>query len=591
MENALALFGVYCFCSFIGVIAGNRFTKPKLTDLIDIFATGVAIIILNFHLLGAIGVLNWNTFFGGTALISGLLWLKAKNVIDKAQNYSSEKQKRIISKKEIAIMTSCGAIVIWGNVLMLRWNFSDSGGYDSLAYHMYAPIRAINSDHVLNAQLLIPNAGLPLGVDVLHPLFIQLGGGVRVPAVNYLLILLALFSATLTVKGASVRAVMTATICIMLLCASPITYGQLSSDIALLAFVAVILRRRYENKNKTNKFDATNMLYLSALALIKPFAILFVLAYLLSIKHATMVKRLIMFSITALPLLLWSIKNYIDTRNPFYPMFQSAFKGLGYESRLMTVEQDVRRSFAQLANFLQSNFNINPFSPQNDSTFYALILFGLVCCVALTMFGRTEDEDRAFQYLISTVGLVMLFVAGPVYRYLMFILLTLLILAFNRPVFWNYSKIALVIRTTMGFALAYSALALMSIGHRGNDMNQPMFGQDNSGRISEVANVLRSEIRGDDSVCVMGDGRLLSFWPIATEALPMDTRNPFINQSVSSLIQVDQALGELKCDSVLFFDGWGYPEFVDEDLLARWQDYASAREVFEDSGWKFAQIN
>ena len=40
--------------------------------------------------------------------------------------------------------------------------------------------------------------------------------------------------------------------------------------------------------------------------------------------------------------------------------------------------------------------------------------------------------------------------------------------------------------------------------------------------------------------------------PIATEALPMDNRNPFINQSVSSLVQVDQALGELKCDSVLF---------------------------------------
>ena len=77
--------------------------------------------------------------------------------------------------------------------------------------------------------------------------------------------------------------------------------------------------------------------------------------------------------------------------------------------------------------------------------------------------------------------------------------------------------------------------------------------------------------------------------PIATEALPMDNRNTFINQSVSSLVQVDQALGELKCDSVLF-DAWGYPEFVDEELLARWQDYESAREVFGDSEWKFAQI-
>ena len=39
-----------------------------------------------------------------------------------------------------------------------------------------------------------------------------------------------------------------------------------------------------------------------------------------------------------------------------------------------------------------------------------------------------------------------------------------------------------------------------------------------------------------------------------------------------------------------FFDGRGYPEFVDEELLARWQDYESAREVFGDSEWKFAQI-
>lgn len=573
------------------MIARNRFTKIKTDDLIDSFATGVAIIMLNFHLLGAIGVLNWKNLVVCTTLISGLLWLKTRNGIDKEIKVFLEIQRTMYSKKEIVIAAAAVAVVILSNVTMLRWNFSDSGGYDSLAYHMYAPIRAINSDHVLNAQLLIPNAGLPLGVDVLHPIFVRLGGGIRVPAINYLFILLTLFAATLAVKGKSVRAVMTATICIMLLCASPITYGQLSSDVALLAFVAVILYRRYQEPNAPRKTNPTEILYLSVLALIKPFALLFVVAYLLSIKNSTVVKRITLLTITALPYLLWSLKNYLDTHNPFYPMFQSVFKGLGYESSIMTIEQDVRRSFAQLIDFLQLNLNLNPLSQQNDSPYYALILFGLVCCVALTMFGRTEDEDRAFQYLISTVGLVMLFVAGPVFRYLMFILLTLLILAFNRPVLWNSSKIALGIRTTMGFALAYSALALMSIGYRGNDMNQPMFGQDNSGRISEVANVLRSEIRGDDSVCVMGDGRLLSFWPIAAEALPMDNRNPFISQSVSSLIQVDQALGELNCDSVLFFDGWGYPEFVDEDLLAKWQDYASAREVFVDSGWKFAQID
>lgn len=591
MKNVFALIAVFCICSSIGMTARNRFTRLRVSDFIDSFATGVTIIMLNFHLLGAIGVLNWKSFFASTTLITGFLWLRRRNRLDKEINVFSEIQRTMYSRKDIVITASAVAVVILSNVIMLRWNFSDSGGYDSLAYHMYAPIRAINSDHVLNAQLLIPNAGLPLGVDVLHPIFVRLGGGVRVPAINYLFILLALFAVTLTVKDKSVRAVMTATICIMLLCASPVSYGQLSSDVALLAFVAVILRRRYENENAPNDFDATNMLYLSGLALIKPFAILFVLAYLLSIKNAAMTKRMIMFSITALPLLLWSIKNFIDTRNPFYPMFQSVFKGMGYESGLMTVEQDVRRSFSQLTNFLQSNFNINPFSIQNDSTFYALILFALVCWLALVMFGCSKNEERTFRYLISTVGLVMLIVAGPVFRYLMFILLALLILTFNRPVLRHASKIALGIRTAMGVALAYSALALMSIGYRGNDMNQPMFGQDNSGRISEVATVLRAEITGDESVCVMGDGRLLSFWPIATEALPMDTRNPFINQSVSSLIQVDQALGELKCNSVLFFDGWGYPEFVDVELIARWQDYASAREVFEGSGWKFAQIN
>jgi hypothetical protein len=244
-----------------------------------------------------------------------------------------------------------------------------------------------------------------------------------------------------------------------------------------------------------------------------------------------------------------------------------------------------------LGNFFQISFNLNPFSSDNDSTFYALILFGLVCLVSLTMFSRSKNENRTFLYLISAAGLVMLFVAGPVFRYLMFIVFAMLALAFDKPMLKISSGIALGIKTTMGLALAYSALALMTIGFRGNTMNQPIFGQDNSGRISEVANVLRSEVTSDDSVCVMGDGRLLSFWPVATEALPMDTRNPFINQSISSLIQVDQALSDLNCDSVLFFDGWGYPEFINVELLVRWQDYASAKEIFEDSGWRFAEIN
>jgi hypothetical protein len=457
---------------------------------------------------------------------------------------------------------------------------------------MYAPIRAINSDHVLNAQLLIPNAGLPLGVDVLHPIFVLLGGGVRVPAVNYLFILLTLFAVALTIKEKSVRAVMVATICVMLLCASPITYGQLSSDVALLAFVAVILRRRYECGNAPRKIDATNLLYLSVLALIKPFALLFVVAYLLSIKNAPMIKRVIILSITTLPFSLWSVKNYLDTHNPFFPMFQSVFKGLGYEPRLMTVEQDVRRSFAQLVDFLQSNFNLNPLSQQNDSPFYALILFGLACFLALPMFGSSESEDRTFRILILTVGLVMLFVAGPVFRYLMFVVFTLLIGVSNKPVlFRNYSKIATVTKITMGFAFVYIVLVLMTIGFSGNGLNRPVFGQDNSGRISEVAYELRSKISRDETVCVMGDGRLLSFWPITTEALPMDNRNPFIKQSVSNLNQVDRALSRLKCNSVLFFDGWGYPDFVNEELLVSWQDYAHATDVFENSGWKFAQVN
>ena len=54
MGNVLASLGVFCICSLIGMISRNTIARPKVIDLIDRFATGVVIIVLMFHLLGAI---------------------------------------------------------------------------------------------------------------------------------------------------------------------------------------------------------------------------------------------------------------------------------------------------------------------------------------------------------------------------------------------------------------------------------------------------------------------------------------------------------------------------------------------------------
>lgn len=550
--------------------------------------TGMSVVILVFHGLGALSILSPTSLLGCLVVASLIGLVRSWPVCVRALHRVPPVPKNRFSRFELATTGALAAVLVILVSALVRWNLGESAGYDALAYHMYSPLRALWWTNSLDGRDLAPNAGLPLGAGSIHGLFVLLGGDPRASTANLVIILLLLLGSFRAVAG--VRAGLTSSIVvtIILLLAGPLVFGQLSSDTLLAAFVPTILRRGHALTNRRTTFAMGDGVILSSLPLVKPFGLIpltLICAFVfLQVRNV----RVLWLSFAVLtPTFGWWLKNFLQVSNPFYPMFNNLLKPKFVDPEALSLEDDVRSSFRQFLDFFQNHFDWNLTSGSNDNGFFFFVILALggllVIGVTWTRLSPT-DKGVILVAVVSSVAIVS--ITGPVFRYLLFAWVMLAVLFVKHLM--NTSKESLGGRgRRYGIFALIVALAVMLVPHglRGNGLIKMYQGRENTGRIAEAAIALQGAVVDTDVVCIFGEGRLLQFWPNRTEFLPPDLRNPFTTKNELSSRSVKDQLRKSKCDYLLLFEGWGAPRNLNGGTLKTWKNQESAIDLVRDGGW------
>ncbi len=483
-------------------------------------------------------------------------------------------------------------------------------GYDALAYHAYLPWHAINIQHSLRPDALIPNAGLPLGAQGILAWVIPLSNyhGLGLLNLFYLLATLIIVwkSASCNGVGAAFKSSILV-LCIFLLTGN-IALTSPSSDISLTFFstlyISIVITIRNIEITKSQLYMI--VLLNGFIVFIKPFALLFTLPLMIFTlrrsKLSTLQKVVSGFA-GLIPYFCWIVYVFIFTRNPFFPIFQGIFKGIGFGPEVMTNEQDVRRSFQQLGSYLASkSFDFSQIQIADLQILFSLGI-ALFSITQMTMVYWKEGRLHFVPFATNASYVALLLYIGPIWRYFLFLntaqLLYVYVYTSTGPIGKNRGRNAPPKRKfSLGIALVVFLLVLtlnkVSVEYKESDLRvTPALTQTgltvNETNFQEVIEYLSKQ--GPKRILLMGEGRAAAFYPNSVHVLPADRRNPFSDPSVINSAGVLSKLKSFDDDLLIIASDWGWAQNIDVKLLEDFLSKHKGSIVFTTSGWRVYDIS
>jgi hypothetical protein len=402
---------------------------------------------------------------------------------------------------------------------------------------------------------------------------------------------------------------------VIILASGRIVVTSPSSDLALMFFciVLVILMLRITKSNYVLNHKWIFILG-GFVTFIKPFGLVVVLIVLIYCIHElklsmiTVVKSLLLgFSVN----LSWVLYNYQYSGNPFFPLFQGLFKGIGYGPEVMTNEEDVRRSFEQTFSYI-ANKEFN-FLNLELAQIQLLFSFGIfVLSLAVTILNILKRRVQTFHLVYFSISYILLMLyIGPILRYFLFINVIQIFLLFSD---WTNDRnlknqklksvqhakakrLNLTGRIGVTSVVCLSVMALSStrLEYQIKDMDPPRALQSTGLTVNEngfrkVIEFFSAPALSGSRLALFGEGRAGLFYPKPTLVLPNDRRNPFFNPEVFSLDQIQKTFINLEIDYLLISTSWGWPTNANLELINEYQRANKDSLVFTSEGWAVYEI-
>lgn len=490
-------------------------------------------------------------------------------------------------------------------------------GYDALAYHAYLPWFAITDSHSLRTDQLIPNSGLSLGAQGIFGNYIAIFGYKSVNLFNLFFLLGTLHLTYLYSKNASQisRFARTMLALVIILLSGRIVVTSPSSDMALMFFCLILLISMLRITQSSYELNPLWIFVLGGfITFIKPFGLVVVMVvltyctYKVKLPLTTLVKSIFLGFFANLA---WMLYNYFYTSNPFFPLFQGFFQGIGYGPEVMTNEEDVRRSFIQTFNYLEKQgFSFPNLEVAQFQIFFSFSIFLISMLVSVrNLVFRKDQTFLLFSFALSYVFLLLYI--GPIFRYFLFINLMQIFLVFgdrtskeapklkNR----NSSRIAIInnfsllgrIGGALIVCLSMFTLGSTKLEYQVEDTAPPPSLTSAGLTVNEIGfrNVIdyfNSPDLAGARLALIGEGRAALFYPKPTLVLPGDRRNPFFDPKIRTLDQIQIALSNLGVDYLLISTSWGWPANANLGLIRDYQQVKRSSLVFKSEGWEVYEI-
>jgi hypothetical protein len=490
-------------------------------------------------------------------------------------------------------------------------------GYDALAYHTYLPWFAMTDSHSLRTDLLVPNSGLSLGAQGIFGFYLSIFGYKFVNLINFFFLFATLHLVYLYAQNDKrvFRITKTIVALVVIISAGRIVVTSPSSDLALVfyACVSTMLAIRIVNSGyRLNSF------WLFALGgfifFIKPFGIILVAFLLFIVARSTKVRltKFLAFLIYGFSISFsWAIYNYHFTGNPFFPLFQGFFKGIGFGPEVMTNEEDVRRSFTQTFTYLRSN-KIDLFDLENAQ----LQIFFVVGITLLSVVDLLWNllRKKSINFFVVSLNLTFLFLLlyiGPIFRYFIFISVLQIFFLFSNVYVANSQNIALKQKRNLkkvaskslpkslasGLVICLCLFSLQgTVAEYGvSDMEPPKPLLSSGITVNEegfrnVIDFFAQENYEGSRLALLGEGRAALFYPKPTLVLPGDRRNPFFDPNVVTVSAIRSRLHSLDVDYLLISTLWGWPKNANLALLEDFKRVSYDSLVFTSEGWEVYEI-
>ena len=591
--------------------------SKSLSDLHVYIALGMIFSSYIFVILGLLDVINRNSLI----LCGTASQLCALTLTIRMNNY---RNTSLVNYRKVSKYPNFRILLFVIPLLPIIFAFRNPiTGYDALAYHLYLPWNAINFSHSLSADLLIPNAGLPIGSQGINSWLILFFNYkfAQIPNLYFILATIHLifnkFYSDKNIYFKKIEKVCLFLVVLALLTASGrIVLTSSSSDIALVFFFLIFLRVALQHPNQENYLrDKALWLIGGFLIFVKPFAAVAVIPSLFVIgwKKKWTPKFCITSSIPAFVIYFWwVVKTYLVTNNPFFPLFQGVFKGVGFGPEVLTNEEDVRRSFGQLLNFTQNiAWSITGFS---TAQMQILVSTGIVCFSIYRIFlcYRDKSLETVMLKLVILSYLILIFYIGPIYRYVLFLNFAQLYLSSAvKPnvVSQKYIKemtksISLStqkhLRTINNYlprisVILTSLFLFVNLDSTYRDLvvsDQPPPKSLQNENIStnevnfrKVILFLENDKYQDSKIALFGEGRAALFFPRDVVVYPNDRRNPF---ATHANLTHDDPINEIKSsgvDVIVISSVWGWPQSINSKKMIKFKQENKNLLIFSIEGW------
>ncbi len=599
-DSMLITILIYLLFSLSLIAIGVRFNKKEDRSDTSIFLArswllGLALISYTFIFLGTINLLYiWSILICyGIFLALGLLSIR--DLIKRKLRFTPSGRMIIFGLVGVSLL---GSLAHQYRKLSLPFN-----GYDSLAYHLYAPYRALYQDHGFDSRLQIPNNGLSIGFNGVRGFLALISG----PEINWILnlnvILLIFFFSLRILKRNSIKTKIcaTTTLTILIIIAGPVTWANPENDLALALFFISSIEWILSCREKKQILPIQIPALLGFCVMIKVHSVIAclliaILAYLHITRKTSNTKfEKVKFLIVGfLPILTWSTKNYTQTGNPLYPLFQNIFEGYNYNRNAISNEVIIRDTWSDAAAILKNK------SIDLSSLFtLQLLAIASVLMMALFILAYSRGRDTQILLIICAVTFLQFIYMGAIYRYYLYLLIPLVILAFSRAEFIEPRKSSkqilmmnpkrlLMIVTILGAVLfAQSSINIfkeqfkLKSQQRIENPSDAIF-IEKEGR--QVRDLLKSKDRSQ--VCLIGDGRAFVFWPVKILTLETDLSNPFIDLDVD----LDRALEKIaftyNCDLLVIHVGWNIREALNAQSVLNSLPNNLFFKIFSNNTWE-----
>ena len=480
-------------------------------------------------------------------------------------------------------------------------------GYDALAYHIYQPYFFLNFSHTFDPNFLIPNAGLTIGYQSIVGWLISLGDIRGVSIFNLLLIGLIVCYQDYKLRNRKIvfRTLSGLSILFVILSSGATSVSQPSSDVFLAFYFIVLVGESVSIKTVVDARKIYLLIYLCLSALFIKTTALFgvvpLIIYLVYV-HRTKVKtpglRNISISIIlgSFTQIIWYALNWFKTGNPFYPLFNSVFKPSNYSREVVTIEDEVKSTFNQISGYLESNSFATFFG---DVFGLQLVLPWILILLSFWALYNSGIHLKKILLLLPISVILMYLTAAPLYRYSLYILVSLVFLISFSKVNSNGPKSLRIVGAPKVLAPMILAAILLYfqpvvtktfIDNNTVRTNSEVRTNENDFNLLLTFLLKDQNLKGTKRFGIIGEGRAQLFQPHEVYVVPFDRRNPFSNSTITSLADMNSRVRSCKIDYLIVTERWGIPLNVDPRMLNLFYDGNQNAILYNQNGWKVFDV-